>query len=247
MGGTNLRKLLLSAALAAGLAACSQPSSDGSEANRRIEASSLRSLGRFLELVRHSLYDYDPVPTPSALLGQADVVVTGTIVDVKPGQSYADEPGGPPNHETSVLEIEVDRILAGDASIVFAGSAYLELAHPAYVGDGTAAAEGGESGKQVPFDHEAFAETVPRAYGLFFLNDRTNEPYSPVILDEGAGRPAGARITAPFIQGFLIEDHDGKPVSVMEPFNLMPPRWHGFQSIAEIVQAATDEQGREGS
>ncbi len=70
---------------------------------------------------------------------------------------------------------------------------------------------------------------------MFFLNDRTNESYSDVILDEGAGRPSGRRITAAFVQGFLIEDANGKLMSVTEPLELMPLPWQALESVDDDV------------
>jgi hypothetical protein len=147
--------------------------------------------------------DYEPVDTPAALARRVDAVVTGTIVAVSPGQSYAPTRESETEIATSVLEVKVGRVLAGDAGVVAKGSVNVEVAHPAVVDTGE------ERGALVPFDHAAFAATVPRSSGIFFLDDRTEEPYWDTILDEGAGRPAGARITRPVTQGFLIEDGRG--------------------------------------
>lgn len=213
------------------MSACSQPVHQGSSPALPTGAPTQR----FLASMRQAGFDYEPADTPAELAGRVDAVVTGTIVDVKPGQFYTEGPGRRPDVATSVIEVEVEGMLRGDAGIVFEGSVYMEMGHPAFVGDGTAGPEGGGSGREVPFDHAAFARTVPRAYGVFFLDDRTTESYSPTIIDEGAGRPAGARITAPFIQGFLLEGEDGAPVSVMETFEAMPPGWHDLDSIDEIL------------
>lgn len=188
-------------------------------------------LADFLEEMRRSHADYEPAATPADLAARVDAVVTGTIVGVKPGQSYAPTPESEAEIATSVLEVKVDRALLGDNAVVANGSVYIELPHPAFVGTGV------EGGPVAPFDHAAFAATVPRSYGVFFLDDRTNEPYWDTVLDEGAGRPAGARITTPFVQGFLIEDSNGKLVSVLEPFEAMPPAWRGLGSVAEVLVA----------
>lgn len=173
--------------------------------------------------------DYDPAPTPAALAKQVDAVVIGTIEGVEEGQSYA-VPGDPrPAVATSVLRIQVTKLLTGDAGLMHEGSVYIEVGHPAYVGSGV------PGGPEVPFDHAAYAKTVPvGSKGLFFLYDRTNEPYAEVILNEGAGRPAGARITQAFVQGFLIETESGKLVSVFASFETMPPAWHDLKSIEEV-------------
>lgn len=164
--------------------------------------------------MRQITYDYEPAHTPTALAAEADAVVTGTIVALRPGQSYAPAPDSSPDWTTSVLEVRVDQVLAGDSAVVAEGSVYIEVP---------------------TFDHAPCPATVPEAYGVFFLDDRTSEPYSGAILDEGAGRQAGARLTAPLVQGFLIEDTNDKLVSVWESFELMPPAWHGLDSVEELV------------
>jgi hypothetical protein len=178
----------------------------------RTDQSSIESpkegLADFLECMRQIQHDYEPADTPAALAAESDAVVTGTIVALRPGQSYA------ALWKTSVLEVRVDQVLAGDSAVVADGSVYVEVP---------------------TFDRAPCPATVPKAYGVFFLNDRTTEPYSGAILDEGAGRPAGARLTAPFVQGFLIEDADDKLVSVWESFELMPPAWRGLDSVEDVL------------
>lgn len=187
------------------------------------------ALADFSAYMRQFDYDYEPANTPADLAKQADAVVTGTIVAVTPGQSYAPVLGSRALIATSVLEVKVEQVLAGDAKLAVDGSVYIEVPHPAFVGTGT------EGGEVIPFDQAAFAATVPQAYGVFFLADRTNESYSDVILDEGAGRPSGGRITAAFVQGFLIEDANGKLVSVTESLEAMPPPWQALESVDEVV------------
>ncbi len=147
---------------------------------------------------------------------QADAVVTGTIVDMKPGQSYAPTPESQEQTPTFVLEVKVDQVLAGDRGVVADGSVYVEMPNPA--------------------SRDACLDApVPSADGVFFLDDRTNEPYWDTIIDEGAGRPAGARITAPFVQGFLIEDPRGKLVSVLDGLETMSPTWRDLDSVEEVL------------
>jgi hypothetical protein len=127
-----------------------------------------------------------------------------------------------------VIELKVERLVAGNDGVVANGAVYIEIPHPAFVGVGS------EDAPEVPFDHSAFEATIPDAYGIFFLDDRTNEPYFKTILDEGAGRPAGARLTTTFPQGFLIEDANGVLVSVNESLNSMPAAWKDLSSVEEV-------------
>jgi hypothetical protein len=185
-------------------------------------------LKSFVAEMRDTRFDYQPADTPAALADQADAVFTGTIVAVRPGQSYAPTPASQPELATSVLEVRVDRFLGGDAGVVNEGSVYVEVSHPALVAKEP-------EGELVPFDQSAFAEAVPRAYGVFFVDDRTKEPYWDTIIDEGAGRPVGARLTTPFVQGFLIEDAEGRLVSAMEPVEDMPEAWKGLSSVDDVL------------
>jgi hypothetical protein len=71
----------------------------------RTDQSSIESpkegLADFLECMRQIQHDYEPADTPAALAAESDAVVTGTIVALRPGQSYA------ALWKTSVLEVRV--------------------------------------------------------------------------------------------------------------------------------------------
>jgi hypothetical protein len=183
----------------------------------------------FVREMRRVQYDYEPADTPAVLAQWAETVVTGTIVGVKPGPSYADGPDAEPATATSLIEVRVERLLAGGRSLVLDGSVYVEVGHPAFVGTGV------EDGTMVPFDHEAFAATDPKASGLFFLADRTNASYSEYVFNAKAGRPPGARFAGAFTQGFLIEDSNGRLVSVRVGLSAMPPAWHHLSSVEDVV------------
>lgn len=221
--------LTLGFVLALALGACAQNDEKSPVSANETGQPSGAALADFLAEMRKTVYDYEPADTPAALAAEADAVVTGTIAAVSPGQSYAETSEDPAEVATSVLEVRVDQVLTGDSAVVANGFVYMELAHPAFVGTGV------EGGLIVPFDHAAFSATVPRSYGVFFLHDRTNEPYLDTILNEGAGRPAGARITTPFVQGFLIEDSNRELVSVLETFEAMPPAWRGLDTVADVL------------
>jgi hypothetical protein len=183
----------------------------------------------FLGYMRQFNNDYEPADTPTNLAEEAEAVVLGDIVDVSPGQSYAPSADAEAEIATSVLEVRVQELFKGDPAVVANDSVYVEVPHPAFVGLGPE-----EGGPRVPFDYAAFASTVPRTRALFFLDDRTTEPYWKTIINEGAGRPVGAHITAPFTQGFLIEN-GGELVSVMEPLSSMPPGWHDISTLEELL------------
>lgn len=202
--------------------------------------SSHRTYADFIRLGRLVGFDYQPAATPLDLAREVELVVTGTIVGVQPGQSYAPTPEAEAAIATSVLQVKVEQIVAGSPSLVADGNVYIEVPHPAYVGSGAPGADGeGEPDEVTPFDHEAFAATVPQSFGVFFLYDRTNEPYWDTILDAGMGRPTGAPLMTAAVQGFLLERDDGSLVSVMEPLAAMPVAWHNLSSIQGVVALLT--------
>ena len=202
-------RVVLALAVVLVLAGCTQVYEGAPE-------SSSQSFADFLACMRQVTYDYEPVDTPADLARQADAVVTGTIVDIKAGQSYARTPDSRARDGTLVLEVMVHRVLAGDRAVVADGSVYVEMPDPA--------------------SREGCRETpVPKAYGVFFLLDVTNWPYDGTVLDKGAGRPAGARITTPLIQGFLIENPRGKLVSVMDSLKTMSEPWRSLDSVDEVL------------
>ena len=211
---------------------------------RDLAAPTSRNVSRFIADAHRIVYDYEPAESPSVLGSWADAVVTGTIVEVNDGQSYALKGSSEPESVTSVLEIKVDEVIAGDERFVADGHVYVEVEHPAFLGstEGLTATEedpdldpNQEETQWEPFDLAGYAASVPKANGVFFLNDRTDESYYPVVFEEGAGRPSGASLMATFVQGFLIEDDNGQLMSVWEGFGAMPEPWHDLNSVEEVV------------
>ncbi|MEX0983790.1 MAG: hypothetical protein WD096_01940 [Actinomycetota bacterium] len=184
-------------------------------------------------------YDYEPTATPADLAKASDLVIVGEIVGVEKGQSYVPLPGAEVDGDvSSVIQVKVDETLFGDAALAADGIVHLQVTHPAYVGDGP----GGEG--LVPFDHAAFEATVPiGTSGVFFLEDITDRPVYEFVIDEGAGRPAGAALCATPVQGFLLESRDGSLVSVYEGLDSMASAWRQLESMDDlrlaIVEAST--------
>ena len=105
-------RLVLGLAAALTLVACGQVDERLPERAGEEERPSGESLADFLACARQFTVDYEPADTPAALARKADVVVTGTMVDVRPGEPYA------PHVPLSVLEVKVDRVVTGDKTIV---------------------------------------------------------------------------------------------------------------------------------
>ncbi|MFQ5523291.1 MAG: hypothetical protein ACE5F5_06895 [Acidimicrobiia bacterium] len=187
----------------------------------------------FVEAVRIYKLDYEPASSPADLASRADLVVRGAIVGVEPGQAYAPVPGSPARIVTSVLHVAVSKVLAGDPDLVWNGMAYVEIPHPArlYAGE--------EDPQGRLYDLAAFAALVPKTEGVFFLDDRTKEPYWETIVDPGAGRPEGAPLMVSYAQGLLLADPGGRLVSVLVELDSMPSPWRAISTIDEVVAALT--------
>lgn len=216
------------------VAACSAPTSDlasNSAAPTATSNAGNADLQAFLEASRQAA-DYTSHANPAALARHADVVVAGRIVDVRPGQEYAEAPGEPPAIATSVLDVAVERVVSGDATSLTGGRVYVEVPHPGRVTPV-------EQGTPQPFPHDQYAANVPRTDALFFLEDRTHEPYWETVLNQGAGRPAGAPIMSPYMQGFLIEDSTGRLVGVFDDLATMGRPWSTYRTLEEVEDAAT--------
>jgi hypothetical protein len=184
--------------------------------------------------MRWGIWEYEPAPSPAELAERADVVVMGRIDGVENGESFAGEPQSDPELVTSVIRVRVTQVLSGDEGLVHDGFVYVEVMHPAFVGDGDPGPDG-EGGPLFPYPLDGFEAKVPIGIdGMFFLGDRTNHPYMEVVLHEGAGRPAGAPITFVHRQGFLIEGAGVGLTSVIEPLESMPAGWPRYDSIPEV-------------
>jgi hypothetical protein len=175
--------------------------------------------------MRWGMADYERTASPAQLAERADIVVTGRIDAVEEGQAYAETRESGPAFATAVLRVDVTEVLRGDGSLVEDGFVYLEIWHPAFLG------------RNGP-GYEEFASAVPIGMdGMFFLGDRTNGSFTEFIVDEGAGRPAGAPITAAYRQGFLIEGEGVGLISVVEPLESMPAGWRGLGSLSDVRAA----------
>ena len=192
--------------------------------------------------VRRVHADYEPSRTPAELARRADIVVSGRVAEVRPGQQYAPVAGARPVISTSVLVIDVDDVLAGDESLAQDGRVYVEVPHPAFVGvPGEGEPDTSEEiVDEVPYDTSAFAQTVPRTTGVFFLDNRTEESDSAIVSDEGAGRPEGAPITGYYAQGFWLSDDSGRLQSIAEPIEDMPAEWANINTLDQMLSAIAD-------
>jgi len=197
-------------------------------------------LDTFLSEVRRTQRDYSPTSGPKELAGLADLTVYGKIVGAEPGQLYAPLPDEPPMISTTVLAIDLYEVLGGDPTLVQDGMVFVEIAHPAFVGTKPEAIPdepGNGQSSLVPYDTSAFASQVPLLEGVFFLGDRTEEPYWESVIDVGAGRPDGSHLFAAYTEGFLVESVSGELIGAIVPLAEMHDGWTGMTSIKEVIAA----------
>lgn len=134
---------------------------------------------RFANLLQSGVrYDYDPFDTPSDQRDAADLVVVGTIAEVVPGRQLP--LGRAATHAN--LVIAVQEIIRGSKPDV--KTVYVEV----------------ELGSGIPVADVRDAAPVGQRL-ILFLDDRTDIKG----LDGETGRPSGASIYAPFVQGMIVE------------------------------------------
>ncbi|MEX0864495.1 MAG: hypothetical protein WD269_06415 [Acidimicrobiia bacterium] len=201
-------------------------------------------LESFLAETRKTQFDYEPTTGPAELAGLADLVVRGRIVGAEPGQLYAPLPDEPPAIATTVVAVEVIEVLAGDKGLIHENRVYMEVAHPAFYleMDSDQDLPTDSLGEPVtpplePYDTAAFAATVPRMEGVFFLDDITSEPYWETVIDKGAGRPSGVPLTAAYVEGFILVTSDGRLIGVTAPIEDLTAGWERLTTVGDLTSA----------
>jgi hypothetical protein len=144
--------------------------------------------------------DYDPLPSPTALAGRSDVVVTGTIERVQEGRdeiSPANENVVP--YRTIVLVLRDANAVVGSLEPATDGFVYIELPNP---------------GQREPSAYQdgLFAGSSVVAYLVPAFDGELAEGSDVGIANAGAGRPAGQALYQPSGPQGLILQHDADPV-----------------------------------
>ncbi len=155
--------------------------------------------------------DYDPHDSPADLGDRASVTVTGTITAVDDGRVFG---VGPTRHDEPAflhltLTVQVDRVLAGNKSLIRDGLVYVEIART----------------KELPV--ETFRNATPENQRLvLFLDDYTEGMRTFPVIEEAPSIPDGAPVLAPYAEGFLIEDTtSGELIGGFEDLAELPAAW----------------------
>lgn len=161
--------------------------------------------------------------SPAELSIEADLTVLGTIRSVGDGRVFGYGPtrNDEPVNLNLTYIVRVDRILAGDATLVQDGLAYIELPRP----------------KCQTIDAASRALPSNQRVILFLDNysDGLGWPFtaaSPIV-------PDGAPTLAPYTEGFLVEDPNTKSlVGGLESLDQLPPAWREHDAtVAQFVSA----------
>lgn len=212
-------------ALAAGVAlltACSPATAPGT-GQQPPAASASAACIQDCRLFRFIDYDYEPAETPAVLAGQVDLVVIGSVVDIRPGRSTgADDP-----LPHVVVSLQVEKALRGPTTRVPKDLVFVELPVPSL----KARAEVGAS--------------LPRGSRLaLFVSDHTDLDDDNPVHDQDAGRPVGSRLFAPAAQGLLRELPAGtgsrsgsRLVGGFVDLETQPEAWKQLKNLDDLASA----------
>lgn len=175
----------------------------GAEASTASVVSILRDMGGSM--------DYDTHDSPGVLASDATLTVLGTVTAVDDGRVF----GVGPTRDTEpvflniTLTVQVDRVLAGDASLVRDDAVYVELARTKIT------------------SVESVRNAIPaKQQVVLFLDDYSAGPGTFPLLEKSRPIPDGSTVFAPYADGFLLEDQaSGDLVGGFVPLDDMPLAW----------------------
>ena len=160
-------------------------------------SSGVLSVEAVRQLTRDISFDYDVVASNKELADLSDVVLSGDMVEVSAGPQFgkAGENDGLSKIQSVVLQVRADDVAKGPVKP--GESLYLVV----YAPDGVDAAAWN---KAVP------AGTAVAVYATRSPNDAPKEGSTGIdTIDWRAGRPAGAALYVPSVQGLAVQVEDG--------------------------------------
>lgn len=72
---------------------------------------------------------------------------------------------------------------------------------------------------------------------ILFVYDITHLVDASMVIDEGRGRPAGARLQSAAVQGFWVDPTGHDLASVFEPVDAMGDGWRAIRTLADLEAA----------
>jgi hypothetical protein len=209
------------ALVTAGCAGSTATGADPVARDRGSAAGMVAAAGRDLHV------DFDPLTSPADAVRKADLIVTGTVVDVVEGITveFADPAMEGVAGTFTTFVVQVDRVLDG-AGPRSADRVYVAVG----IGGQTSAGE--------------LAALNPRARAVFVLDDITAwRPHPTAHVVRPAAIPAGARLYGPYADGMWLQGpRDAQMSSVHAELAGLSPAWgkpRTVEQYADAVAAAT--------
>ncbi|MFD0900785.1 hypothetical protein [Actinomadura sediminis] len=215
-----LKTLLAATALAVTAAGCSAATADAN-------GGSARGLAGAAGQGRH--VDYTPLSSPADAVGKADLIVSGTLVDVTDGIRLVQGDRARDEREEgayATFVIDVDRVLDGDARQVTGGRVYVSMR------------------KNRSVTPNRLAELNPKAEIVAVLDDITGWRPDPVTaVRRPSAIPAAAPLYAPYTDGIWLQgERDDEMFGITVEHSDLPPSWGSVRDVEQFknkIEAAT--------
>jgi hypothetical protein len=220
MARTLALRVLVVAAAFAGAGGCGQPATPQPD-----PAGSVSTL--VTEAGRHWHVEYTPLASPADAVRRADLIVTGTLVDVTEGITV-ERPDGDDGDTWATFEVRVERVLAARTPVQKRGSPVGSVIHVAV-------------GKSVAVTTDRLAALNPQARAVLVLVDRSDwTAAADVTVTRPAGIPATAPLYMPYTDGMWLQGpKDNRMYAVQtEPADLLPA-WSSPSTVEQFADRIT--------
>lgn len=203
------------AALLLALAVGTACGTDNGGSSGKAAAASTESL---VSVLRQFDFDYEPHSSPGELGKEATLTIVGTVRGIDDGRVF----GAGPTRDTepvflnATLTVRVEKVLAGERSLIHNGLLYVEIPRS----------------KETPVS--TFQRAMPADQRLvLFLDDYTEGLGSFPLIEKSPTIPAGEPVFAPYAEGLLLEDNaTGEVVGGFAPLDELSPAWrNGSASV----------------
>lgn len=196
-----------------GVVGCGEPTTPDAD-----PAGSVRALVN--EAGQHWHVEFTPLASPADAVRRADLIVTGTLVDVTEGITV-ERPDGADGDVWATFEVRVERVLSGEAP----AQAVIHVA----------------VGKDVAVTADRLAALNPKAKAVMVLADRSDwEPDADVRVTRPAGIPATAPLFMAYTDGMWLQGpKDDRMYAIQtEPADLPPP-WSAPTTVEQFAERIT--------
>jgi len=208
--------VLLAAAAVTGLAGCGEPARPVTDPGGSVKA-------LVAEAGRQWHVEFTPLASPADAVSRADLIVTGTVVDITAGITV-ERPDGDDGDVWATFEVRVDRVLASKTPSPGLG----EVIHVAV-------------GKSVTASTDQLAALNPQARAVLVLVDRSDwEPGAGVTVTRPASIPAAAPLFMPYTDGLWLQGpKDDRMHAVQTEAADLPPPWSAPTTVEQFADRIT--------